>query len=60
MTYIGATGEYQEVRPIHWPNGKVPKARPKCGFDGKDPSCQVSRKGNSFSFRLKTLACLFS
>lgn len=45
MTYIGATGEYQEVRPIHWPNGKVSKARPRCGFDGKDPACSISRKG---------------
>ncbi|XP_054710522.1 atrial natriuretic peptide receptor 2-like [Uloborus diversus] len=39
LTYSGATKQYKEVRSIHWPGGKMPKDRPKCGFDGNDPSC---------------------
>ncbi|GFQ70546.1 atrial natriuretic peptide receptor 2 [Trichonephila clavata] len=39
LTYFGATKEYKEVSSIHWPGGKVPKDRPRCGFDGNDPAC---------------------
>lgn len=39
LTYFGATKEYKEVSRIHWPGGRVPKDRPRCGFDGKDPAC---------------------
>ncbi|GIY97229.1 atrial natriuretic peptide receptor 1 [Caerostris extrusa] len=39
LTYFGATKEYKEVSSIHWPGGKIPKDKPKCGFDGKDPAC---------------------
>ncbi|KAG8201257.1 hypothetical protein JTE90_019895 [Oedothorax gibbosus] len=39
LTYFGATKEYKEVSSIHWPGGKIPKDRPKCGFDGNDPVC---------------------
>ncbi|GBL84777.1 Atrial natriuretic peptide receptor 1 [Araneus ventricosus] len=39
LTYFGATKEYKEVSSIHWPGGRIPKDKPKCGFDGKDPAC---------------------
>ncbi|GFT54119.1 guanylate cyclase, partial [Nephila pilipes] len=39
LTYFGATKEYKEVSSIHWPGGRIPKDRPRCGFDGNDPAC---------------------
>nr|XP_042898097.1 atrial natriuretic peptide receptor 1-like isoform X2 [Parasteatoda tepidariorum] len=39
LTYFGATKEYKEVSSIHWPGGRIPKDKPRCGFDGKDPAC---------------------
>nr|XP_046910972.1 atrial natriuretic peptide receptor 1-like isoform X1 [Dermatophagoides farinae] len=34
LRYYGATQTYESIKKIHWPNGKVPKDFPKCGFDG--------------------------
>ena len=37
--------EFLPGKSIHWPNnGTAPPYRPRCGFDGLDPVCEVYGK----------------